>query len=270
MPQFGWADAPPHIRHHLMACVDTLQHILHDDLTGIYLHGSLAMGCFHPERSDVNLLVVVRQNLEASQLWAIIWLMIQQSGSPQAYTLAVTREGHLFPWRYPVPLLLYYSEAVRPLYEQMLDASTLTLNPNDAYHDAALTLGETRARGVTLAGRAIEYTLPTIPRPDYVDALMRATKVAHDGLMFDPVAAILTLCRAYRYLYDGALCSKDEAGQWALAWIKPGLKPIVAGMLAYYRGETHAIPFDPVDVSRCAAYLEARVSDCYHQQRWRS
>lgn len=270
MPQFSWADAPPAIRHHLMACVDTLQHILNDDLTGIYLHGSLAMGCFHPHRSDVNLLVVVQQNLEVNQLWAIIRLMIQQSGSPQDYTLAVTKEGNLFPWRYPVPLLLYYSEAVRPLYEQMLDASTLMLNPNEAYHDAALTLGETRARGVCLYGRAIDYTLPTIPRPDYVDALMRAVQVAGESLMFDPVAAILTLCRAYRYLHDQAVCSKDEAGEWVLDWIKPGMKPLIAGVLAYYRGEMQTIPFDPVDISRCAAYLEARVSDCYHRQKWRS
>ena len=31
-------------------------------LTGVYLHGSLAMGCFHPKKSDLDLLVVVRED----------------------------------------------------------------------------------------------------------------------------------------------------------------------------------------------------------------
>jgi streptomycin 3"-adenylyltransferase len=33
--------------------------ILGDNLHGIYLHGSLALGCFNPARSDIDVLVVV-------------------------------------------------------------------------------------------------------------------------------------------------------------------------------------------------------------------
>lgn len=35
---------------------------LSENLVGIYLHGSLAMGCFNPSRSDVDL-VVVKESL---------------------------------------------------------------------------------------------------------------------------------------------------------------------------------------------------------------
>ena len=35
-------------------CVD----IFGKDLTGVYLHGSLAMGCFNPQKSDIDLMVV--------------------------------------------------------------------------------------------------------------------------------------------------------------------------------------------------------------------
>ncbi|MDD6156298.1 MAG: nucleotidyltransferase domain-containing protein [Lachnospiraceae bacterium] len=37
--------------------------ILGDNLTGVYLHGSAAMGCFNPEESDIDLLVVVKDAL---------------------------------------------------------------------------------------------------------------------------------------------------------------------------------------------------------------
>ena len=33
--------------------------ILKENLTGIYLHGSSVMGCFNPEKSDIDLIVVV-------------------------------------------------------------------------------------------------------------------------------------------------------------------------------------------------------------------
>ena len=33
--------------------------ILGDKLCVVYLHGSLAMGCFNPEKSDIDMIVVV-------------------------------------------------------------------------------------------------------------------------------------------------------------------------------------------------------------------
>ena len=38
--------------------VDLFKEELGSHLVGVYLHGSLAMGCFNPEASDVDLLVV--------------------------------------------------------------------------------------------------------------------------------------------------------------------------------------------------------------------
>jgi streptomycin 3"-adenylyltransferase len=36
---------------------------LRDNLLGIYLHGSLAMGCYNPHKSDIDFLVVVNEKL---------------------------------------------------------------------------------------------------------------------------------------------------------------------------------------------------------------
>ena len=32
--------------------------IFGENLTGVYLHGSLAMGCFNPDKSDIDLIIV--------------------------------------------------------------------------------------------------------------------------------------------------------------------------------------------------------------------
>ena len=42
--------------------------ILKDNLVGIYLHGSAVMGCFNPLKSDLDLIVVVKDSVPDS-LW---------------------------------------------------------------------------------------------------------------------------------------------------------------------------------------------------------
>lgn len=37
--------------------------ILGQALTGVYLHGSLAMGCFNPDRSDIDLILVINREM---------------------------------------------------------------------------------------------------------------------------------------------------------------------------------------------------------------
>ena len=43
--------------------VDKSKIIFKDNLTGIYLHGSLAMGCFNPNKSDIDLIIVIKNNI---------------------------------------------------------------------------------------------------------------------------------------------------------------------------------------------------------------
>jgi predicted nucleotidyltransferase len=53
--------------------------ILEADLVGVYLHGSAATGCFNPDRSDIDLLVVVRQTLSPEQRRAVAQLLLNAS-----------------------------------------------------------------------------------------------------------------------------------------------------------------------------------------------
>ena len=38
-----------------------IERILGTNLVGVYLHGSLAMGCFNPDKSDVDILVIIHK-----------------------------------------------------------------------------------------------------------------------------------------------------------------------------------------------------------------
>ena len=48
-----------------------VKEITGEKLTGIYLHGSLAMGCFHPEKSDIDLIVVGGKDFDLTDVLCI-------------------------------------------------------------------------------------------------------------------------------------------------------------------------------------------------------
>jgi predicted nucleotidyltransferase len=50
-------------RFYLDKIVTLFKEEIKQNLLGIYLHGSLAMGCFNPSRSDIDFIVVVKEKL---------------------------------------------------------------------------------------------------------------------------------------------------------------------------------------------------------------
>ena len=47
-------------------------YILGDKLVGIYVHGSLAFGCFHYDTSDIDFLVVIKSSLTVEEKTMLI------------------------------------------------------------------------------------------------------------------------------------------------------------------------------------------------------
>ena len=63
MAQYDWTTCPGPVRTQIQTFCKQAHIILSDELVSIYLHGSLAMGCFNPEQSDIDLLVVTHQRM---------------------------------------------------------------------------------------------------------------------------------------------------------------------------------------------------------------
>ena len=82
--------------------------LLGDDLVGIYLHGSFALGCGNPNRSDLDLLVVTRRALTAAERDAFAVLpqgKLDLPGWPRPLELSSLTLDQVHPWRHPLPRL---------------------------------------------------------------------------------------------------------------------------------------------------------------------
>ena len=57
--------------------VEKSNEILQDNLVGIYLHGSAVMGCYNPTKSDIDLIIVVKDSIEDSVKRAFMDMVVE-------------------------------------------------------------------------------------------------------------------------------------------------------------------------------------------------
>jgi streptomycin 3"-adenylyltransferase len=257
MTQYGWATCPPAVRSQIEQLLATIQEALLDHLAGIYLHGSLAMGCFHPEHSDLDLLVVTHQQMSVATKRALVEALLRLSRHPAPIEISFLAADHLTPWRHPTPYDLHYSEDWRSRHEQALATDAWRGWDERRHEDADLAahVTVTRARGICLLGQPIAETFPPVPPQNYLASIWGDFLWARGRAMRNPCYFVLNACRVAAYLLEGRICSKEEGGVWALNVVPEALRnPILQALEMYRGGESQA--FDDATLKAFGAYME--------------
>lgn len=229
---------PEGVERWLDALVNAIGACLGTNLEGVYLHGSLAMGSFFPESSDVDLLLAVEAPPMPRQIACLRDLLLLRSGKPYAVELSVMARAERFPWRHPSPFSWHYSEHWRAaMAAEAAGSARAPLPATD--HDLAAHLTMLRARGRVLRGAPIDAAFPEVPRGDFLDAVFtRDEATCLRSLRESPLDGILNLCRLGLYACEGRLASKREGASWALAEPRtPEPAMVRRALQAYEAGE---------------------------------
>ncbi|WP_249281137.1 nucleotidyltransferase domain-containing protein [Paenibacillus sp. 7516] len=99
-----------------------LKEELTDSLVGIYLHGSMAMGCFHPNQSDIDILVVCRDKRSADLYRRIaqkLMHMEDEMHMTKGFELSIVLESTTANLAYPTPFEFHYSAITGKSIERM-------------------------------------------------------------------------------------------------------------------------------------------------------
>lgn len=269
MAQYGWSDCPPQTRAQVEGFQDAVQQIVAQNLVGIYLHGSLAMGCFNPQRSDIDLLAVTHSGMALDVKRELGHLLLARSGDPHPLEISFLREQDLQPWQYPTPFDLHYSEMWREQYRQHLQGDEWRTWNGRQYRDpdlaAHITL--TLHRGIRLQGRPISEVFPPVPREDYVASLLSDCEGARDEIAESPVYGVLNMCRVYWYLLADRISSKDEAAVWAIGYLPRAFQGLVARALQAYRGQGTEEGLAAPELQAFAAYVDQQVQALRARER---
>jgi streptomycin 3"-adenylyltransferase len=191
--------------------------IFNDNLVGIYLHGSMAMGCFNPIKSDVDLLVIVDHiptNQQKEKLMDVI-LELNNEAPAKGIEMSLVLSEYCKNFVYPTPFDLHFSNMHLNWYKT---------NPKDYIDkmkgtdpDLAAHFVITKQRGIVLYGKAINDVYGEIPSEAYLDSIKSDVAGAKEDVLENPVYIILNLCRVLAYVQDGLVLSKKEGGEWGMS-----------------------------------------------------
>jgi len=216
--------------------VDRSEAILGAQLTGIYLHGSAAMGCFHPDRSDVDLIVVVSSSLsrETGRAFMDMVAALNQDAPAKGIEMSVVLESVCHPFIYPTPFELHFSNAHLGWYQTDPDGYVDAMKGDDKDLAAHFTI--LYHRGKTLYGKEIAQVFSPVPSPDYLDSIRCDVENAVEEIAANPTYQILNLCRVLAYQKEGLILSKQEGGEWGQRHA-PAYAALIGAALAHYEGK---------------------------------
>lgn len=223
------------------------QSILGNTLTGIYVHGSLAFGCFRFDCSDVDFLVVTETEPILEQKKALIQTLLDLNSAapPKGFEMSVVLKHDCQHFTHPLPYCLHYSNSHLEKIHTDLTAYCTGMHGLDP--DLAAHITVTRAVGRVLCGLPIEELFAPVPAAAYFDSLWYDIENAESDILENPVYMILNLCRVLAYVQDGQVLSKDQGGLWGESHLPDTLKPVVRRAHQMY---TLKIPahFEPAEL----------------------
>lgn len=237
------------------------KNILGGNLTGIYLHGSAVMGCFNPEKSDLDLLVVIREDIsnEIKQKFMDLVVELDKQAPPKGLELSVVKECVCKPFAYPTPFELHFSNAHLQWYQSTPQDYVEKMKGTDKDLAAHFTI--TYHRGKSLYGKEISEVFAQVPAADYLDSIWCDIENAVDEIAENPMYLTLNLCRVLAYRRDGLIVSKQEGGEWGIRNIsKPEFQMLITEALREYQsGE--AMVFDAATAKEFAEAMLKEIKE---------
>lgn len=194
-------------------CKDA-QTVLGDHFVGLYLYGSLASGDFNLETSDIDFLVVTRDELPEPLVAAL--KAMHQRLFESGLALAKKLEGAYLPQS-----ALRRYDPSSPACPQINEGQFYLAQQES---DWIIQRHILRTQGVIVAGPALAAMIDPVQPDELRAAVAGFLREWWAPMLENPVRlqsaeyqayAVLSMCRALHTLEEGTIVSKPVAAQWA-------------------------------------------------------
>lgn len=210
--------------------------VLRDNLVGVYLHGSAVMGCFNPQKSDLDLIIVVNGIVPETIKLGFMEkaVKLNEEAPSKGFEWSVVKKEFCKPFTYPTPYELHFSNSHLKWFQE--DPIDYIRKMQGVDKDLAAHFTIISHYGKTLFGEGIREVFGEVPREDYIDSIRLDVENACADVVSNPVYIILNLCRVLAYLQDGLVLSKQAGGQWGMDNLSETYRPLIQNALAAYTG----------------------------------
>ena len=230
------------------------KNILGDDLVGVYLHGSAVLGCFNPDKSDLDFIIVVKEPLSdaAKRTYMDMVTACSAAGPAKGIEMSVVLRNVCKPFVYPTPYELHFSEGHLKWYEDDPDGYIREMNGVDKDLAAHFTI--INKKGRCLIGAPIGEVFGEVPDRDYWDSIWFDVEGAAEDIAEHTMYLTLNLARVLAYQREGLVLSKKEGGQWAIRCLPAEYRPLIEDALREYT-ECAEVVYDEALARRYAEYV---------------
>lgn len=238
--------------------VEQSKKILKKNLVGVYLHGSAVMECFNPEKSDIDLIIVVNHSLPSSVKKEYMDMVVKYNGLAPAkgIEMSIVLKDVCNPFIYPTPFELHFSSVHLKWYEDNPQDYIYKMRGNDA--DLAAHFTVINHRGSCLYGAPINLVFASVPNEDYMDSIWKDIAEAKVNIGKDTMYLTLNLARVLAYKKEGLVLSKKEGGEWALNHLPTEYHKLVKDCLREYSEGIRIIYNE--EIAKCyAKYVIERI-----------
>lgn len=208
--------------------------IFSDDLTGVYLHGSLAMGCFNPKKSDIDFIVVIENDMTEKQKIDFMNSVVElnQQAPPKGIEVSIVKKEYCNPFVYPTRFELHFSIAHLQWFKNNPYEYIEKMNGTDK--DLAAHFMIIHQYGIALYGKEITEVFGKVQEEHYIDSIWEDVKNAKEDILVNPVYVMLNLCRVAAFLKERLCLSKVEGGKWAVRNVNQKYKRLILNTLQCY------------------------------------
>ena len=234
--------------------VTACREILGDDLVGVYLHGSAAMGCYNEKKSDIDLIVVVNEAVSDDVKRRFMDMVVELNGHApkKGIEMSIVKKEACDPFIYPTPYELHFSNAHLERYKA--DPRDYIEKMQGTDKDLAAHFTIILNRGKCLFGKAVKEVFGAVRKEYYFDSIFADIENAEAGIKNDPVYFILNLCRVLAYKKEELVLSKAEGGKWGMQNLPEKFRPLISQAMNEYSSDTTA-NYDENISREFAAYM---------------
>lgn len=234
------------------------QSILENNLVGIYLHGSAAMGCFNDKKSDIDLLVVIHNDLSDEDKLQYMDMVVElnELAPSKGIELSIIKKSVCRPFVYPTPYELHFSVTHLAWYQT--DPYDYVLKMNGTDKDLAAHIMIIYHRGRCLYGEEIRTVFEAVDREAYFDSIWYDIEHAEEDIIENPIYITLNLCRVLAYKQENLILSKQEGGKWGLEKVTGRYRKLIQQALDEYASGV-GMEFDEEEAQEYAKYMIAQI-----------
>ncbi len=244
----------------LLRFTDMSRNVLRESLEGIYLHGSAVMGCFNPQKSDLDLILITSGTLpfEAKVNFIKNVCALNEEAPQKGIELSIVQRKFCRPFVYPTPFELHFSPA--HLGPCQKDPEEYVKNMHGTDKDLAAHFMIISRYGVALFGPPVPKVFGAVPREAYLDSILLDVENALEEICHTPVYTALNLCRILAYLREDLVLSKKAGGQWGLRTLPETFGDFLQDMLLCYGSGEDTLPIADQETKKgFAEYMLAQI-----------